>query len=348
MQNLPKDFQLKNIERLEEFNFIEKCVNIISSEIGNVSAKDDRFGIFFDNPDKNISLSELITKKTFAEITDLTAQSYVDKNVAVCWSGGIDSTLIVCALYKNNIKFKVTVMHNRCKFENPDMYDWVIKNCDIIALDERTSFNNLYDHVKNGGTVVSGDPADQLFPSILYNLLPGISPQKNLYSRTNGYSDYLELFSQEYSDEIFYNNIEYTILSCNIKKLNSEFVYPKCFEVDVINFISLRLQKNNIDFKHYYQLKWLTKFIFKYNSNKQRLLRIINSSFKNSNRTEVDFVQYDFFDTWDYQAWAWTNLDRNFELYSKTALTYKWEAKEYIRDVTGLESQLNLIKVPSL
>jgi hypothetical protein len=339
--------KLRALNLFDEYNFTQKCINIISSEIGDVIFKHDRFGIFFDNSEKSLTLSELYTDKSFSEITDLTAKTYAGKNVAVCWSGGIDSSLIIASLYKHKIDFKVTVMHTRCKFENPDMYDWVLKNCDVIVLDERSSFKNLYDHVKNGGSVVSGDPADQLFPSIRYNLLPGVNTLKNLYSRKNSYSEYSHLLNQSYPDEYFYNNIENTIFYM-CKLLGKKFVLPKQLSTDIFIFIKERLSKNNLDINHFYQLKWLTKFIFKYDGNINRLKHIIKITFDGYKMHPVDFVQYDFFDTLEYQAWAWTNLDRNFELYSKTALTYKWEAKEYIRDVTGLESQLNLVKIPSL
>jgi len=346
--DLPKNKDLKELNKFDILSFTEQCINILSMDIGRVNPSDDRFGVFLDNPNKSLSLSDLQTTKTFSEITDETALTYANKNVAVAWSGGIDSSLIVAALYKNKIDFKVTVMHEQCEAENPDMYEWVIKNCNIIELNEETRFNDLYDHVENGGSLVSGDPADQLFPSIRYNLMPGVQTQKNIYLENYSYSEEdLKLLTQSYPDEYFYNNIKERI-EFNCKMIETRFNLPSNFADDVIQFIIQRLLINNLAIQHFYQLKWLVKFIFKYNKNLQRLSMLVKRSFMKYDREDINFVQYDFFDTLDYQAWAWTNLNNNFSTQSLTAYTYKLDAKQYIVDVTGLQSQLSLIKVPSL
>ena len=337
----------KQLVNLDSFNLAQTCVNMIDADMGFVTADDDRFGIFFDNPNKTLSLSDLHTERSFAEITDLTAQTYAGKNAAVCWSGGVDSSLIVAALNKHNIDFKVTVMPNQCRLENPDMYDWVLKNCTIIELDEATSFNNLYDHVSSGGSTVSGDPADQLYPSFRYNLLPGHLEMRHLYSRDSGYGDNLELLTQTYPPEQFYNNLQdRLVFKC--QNVVNEFDVPETFTEDVCGYINDRLFVNNLRFSHHYQLKWLVKFIFRYNKNIQRMTRTLKNRFFHYNRDPVDIVHYDFFDTIDYQSWAWTNLDEYFDTQAVNALTHKMEAKEYIADVTQLPSQLNLVKIPSL
>jgi hypothetical protein len=341
----PKETQIKDFDQL---NFTQKCVNVINLELGNISEYDDRFGLFFDNPGKTLTLSELRTEKSFAEITDLAAQSYLGKNIAVAWSGGIDSSLIVAALYKHNIDFKVTVMHERCLAENPDMYAWVLANCNTISLDEDTHFLNLYDHVTNGVEIISGDPADLLYPGIRYNLMPGITHRNNLYDKdARGYGDNIDLFNQNYPDEYFYNNIKER-LAAVCSEHGSYLTLPENFSEDVVSFVMDRLAKNNIDFKHYYQLKWLTKFTLRYASHQQRVATIIKNRFAYYGREYVDVVQHDFFDTIEYQSWALTNLDRIFDTQSITAKTQKMDAKEYIVSVTQLPSQLNLIKIPSL
>jgi len=336
--------QITDFDRL---SFEEKCINIVDLEIGRVSARDDRFGLFFDNPDKTLTLADLQTNKSFAEITDLAAQSYAGKNVAVAWSGGIDSSLIVSALHKHNIDFKVTIMPDRCRAENSDMTDWVLANCKTIELDEATYFNNLYDHVADGGTVVSGDPADLLFPLIRYQFMPGSTARRNLYTRENGYGDNLELFNQSYPDEHFYDNITQRLADLS-NAVGSYATIPQNFAGDVVRFFTDRLALNNIDFKHYYQLNWLIQFTFRYAPHQQRVYKFMHNHFARNNRPQVEFVQYDFFDTMEYQSWAWTNLDRVFDTQSLTALTQKMDAKEYIVEVTKLPSQLNLVKTPSL
>jgi hypothetical protein len=346
--DLPKSKDLKELFNFIPMDFTDRCLNMVAFDVGRVTAADDRFGIFLDNPNKTLNLSDLQTPLTFAQITDLTALRYANKDVAVAWSGGIDSSLIIAALYKHHIPFKVTVLHERCKAENPDMYAWVLANCDIIELDQQTHFNNLYDYLKDGGSIISGDPADQLFPSIRYNLIEGITSQKTLYFQGNrDYGDNLEVLTQSYPDEYFYNNIKQRIeFNCGV--VAEHFSIPQDFSTEIFDFFKRRLLLNNIPFKHFYQLKWLVKFVFKYNKNLQRLSRYIKNDFTLYSRAPISFEQYDFFDTLQYQSWAWTNLDKNFETQSTTALTYKMPAKEYVVDVTGLNSQLNLLKMPSL
>jgi len=335
-----------DISEFDRQNFNQKCISIINKELQLTQSEEDRFGIFYDGENK-INIHKLSTTKSFAEITDQTAKKYKDKNIAVCWSGGIDSSLIVAALHKNNIPFKVTVMHNRCKFENPDLYEWVLENCEIISLKEETKFNNLYEHLTcEKGTIITGNPADQLFPSIRYNLLLSENRMKEMYSRETGYGNFIEEFNKDIPDYLVKNNIV-SYLENTIDNLYGNF--PKNFKVKVIDNILNVIDRNNLELVHFYQLKWLAKFIFKYHRNLKRLTKTIKNDIYNNHKVLIeDFEEYDFFDTLDYQAWAWTNLDKNFELYSTTALSYKTELKEYIRDVTGLYSQLNLIKMPSL
>ena len=343
---LPKIVDLKKLKVFDMFNFTERCINLIVSDTGTALAEDDRFGIFFDNPNKIMSISDLYTERSFAEITDLTAQSYAGKNIAVCWSGGIDSSLVVAALFKNNIDFKVTV-HERSRTENPDMYAWVLKNCNIIELDSETYFNNLYDHVSSGGALLSGDPADKLYPAIRYNLIPGVMTQKYLYNPETGYGDNFELLMQSYPDAYFYDNIK-EVIEFRVNLIKDQFHLYEHFLPDVFNFIDTRLAMNNLKLDHFYQIQLLTKLIFNYNKTRQRLSRMVKNQFADHGRTPVEFEQYDFFDTLDYQAWAWTNKDRNFEQQSTNALTYKMDSKEYIVKVTRLQSQLDLFKIPSL
>jgi hypothetical protein len=349
MNGIVRNIRPSQIRDFDGLSFEERCLNIVDLEIGRIYPYADRFGIFFDNPDKTLTLSDLQTNKSYAEITDLTAQTYAGKNIAVAWSGGIDSSVIVSALHKNNIDFKVTIMPERCRAENPEMYDWVLANCDVIQLDDETHFNNLYDFVIAGGEVVSGDPADLLFPSIRYQLMPGTVARRNLYTRENGYGDNLILLNQSYPDENFYNNIKERLFDLS-NQVGSYATIPENFASDVVRFFTDRLAKNNIDFRHYYQLHWLAQFTFRYAGHQQRVARIMRNRFAYYGREQYDvnFVQHDFFDTMEYQSWAWTNLDRTFNTQSTTALTQKMDAKEYIVDVTKLPSQLNLIKAPSL
>ncbi|WP_396190111.1 hypothetical protein [Flavobacterium sp.] len=104
---------------------------------------------------------------SFAEITDLRALEIEQLHessglpILVNWSGGIDSTCIVAAIYKvckpSTIKNTTIRLNNSSYFENPKFFRDIIK----------PNFN--YTEVERSGFVdaeyifVTGDPADQLW-----------------------------------------------------------------------------------------------------------------------------------------------------------------------------------------
>jgi len=286
----------------------------------------DRFGIFAPLQLSSNNINDLKTTLSFKEIVDERVDALSSDDIYVLWSGGIDSTLVVSALLKFKKTFKiVTQLH--CIDENPDFHNYLLAhNVQIVLMETssgRSALENYYNFVRsiaNDAYIICGEPANQLTPSCRIDYLKRESriDYRNLHIEPDLKARLLE----PVPDNLVFDNLEDVLR--NRKKLSQ----------DDIDFIQTSLLNAGIAFKHYYQLEWLFKFIFKYQFNLDRFKNVT----PNSNRL------INFFDTQEFQAWAWTNLDHNFDTYSVNPWTEKMEFKEYIRDVTGLDSQLELIK----
>ena len=102
---------------------------------------------------------------TFEEATDTTAMRLAilmdnsDLPIAVHWSGGIDSTVILAGMIKNFNQSQrnrvIVIMNNASYFENPYFFEQVIK----------PNFRYTSDHSYNwdNAIVINGDPADKLW-----------------------------------------------------------------------------------------------------------------------------------------------------------------------------------------
>ena len=90
----------------------------------------DRFGILYDNPHD----TPVKTDMTLYEAADKRCKSLPD--VKIMWSGGIDSTFIVCTYLKNKVPFTV-VCDNRSVRDNPLFYEWLLKQkCNVFKFDD--------------------------------------------------------------------------------------------------------------------------------------------------------------------------------------------------------------------
>ena len=123
----------------------------------------DRSGIFFEFPFPTIP-KDTYTNKTYSEIIDQTAELYRYKNPVVSWSGGIDSTVPICAFIKNNIDFSV-LLNSGNQAENPELYEYLLNN--HITINTDTTGLELL----KGRFLITGDINDQLFPAIQHSFV---------------------------------------------------------------------------------------------------------------------------------------------------------------------------------
>lgn len=102
----------------------------------------------------------------FSSITDNRArslqQNHGDRPWIVSWSGGIDSTLIVCAILKNFSKKELTnvriALTPGSVFENQEFFDHYVRdNFQLIARDNPDFYTKLAE-----SHLITGEPADML------------------------------------------------------------------------------------------------------------------------------------------------------------------------------------------
>jgi hypothetical protein len=292
-------------------------------------------GIFFssDIPDDLRIPTDTHTDLTYAQVVDEAALSYAGQSPIVAWSGGIDSTVIVAAFIKNNINFKVTVGNSTLK-ENPEMHAYLIANYKTIALPDDNDFSNIADT----SVIVTGEPNGHLFPRLKPNFMLDSSQHFN-YVITSAEnidpSKYADTLLIDVPDEYLYNNVRQSFIRGYQKTYKSTEAEASTFYDE---YLKPKLDKFPFEVKHYYQLIFFFKLIFGY---QEVLIEpfIKGSKCKNTARP--------FFHTPNFQRWAITNMDFNFENYCTNYQTEKQICKQYIYDVLNIPSQLQLHKYPS-
>lgn len=94
-----------------------------------------------------------------------------DKKLAVLWSGGIDSTLVLSELLKITTPDKlVVVMNNNSIREYPDFYKKYIEN--KLEIRQASFYNGDYSYLLQDSVLVSGHLMDSSFGPILYPAVP--------------------------------------------------------------------------------------------------------------------------------------------------------------------------------
>lgn len=149
----------------------------------------DRFGFF----EEQIHPLPEYNETSLHEATSKRIKQLGEKNIL--WSGGIDSTYLICSYIKENIPFNV-VCDDNSVFDNIQFYNWMIsKNIPIIKLsDIRQSYR-----IKN---MLSGYLADTIFyfntnslniknDVSFYTMLEYVPNRDELYENLLQYGKYL-------------------------------------------------------------------------------------------------------------------------------------------------------------
>lgn len=325
-----RNFVDSDVDNFSKINSVLGFTNHLKPHFNDVYPPKDRSGIFFNNSEITIP-QQLNTTKTFEQITDEAAQTYLNKDVCVAWSGGIDSTNIIAAFVKNNVPFKFTITE-QARQENSELADYLVARYDYV---EVVDLHNLVE-VDQSYTIVTGDCADQLYPGIHHNFIAGGIQFKEIM-RSNALSNYQTYLETPVESKYLKNNVQEVFVE----------TYQKYFKCDQAvaesvyqEYLLPKIQQFPIEINHYYQLRWFFRFIFQYYVNSKAEM------FRKFTNCTNDVVA--FFDTEDYQRWAITNLDYNFDTYSYHYSQYKKFQKEYNYQVFGINSLLNQTKYPSM
>jgi hypothetical protein len=286
----------------------------------------DKSGIFFNNNNPTF-ISNTYTDKTFEQIVDETALTYAGKNPLVAWSGGIDSTTILAAFIKNNIDFKVT-FNDRVLIENKEVYDFIKDKYEIINIPNTLDLSSL----DTDSLIVTGEGCDELHPRIQHDFVPGAMTLTEILL-TQNIKDYDDVLLAPVDPIHLYNNVKEVVKTRYMNKFQVSEAEAEYFYT---SYLAPKLDSMPIKIEHFYQLSFLIKLMFGFDHNVKD--------------TSIDKYYKDvvsFYDTEDFQRWAITNLDANFEEFGASYLTMKQPNKNYNYAVFNMPSLLNQIKMHS-
>jgi hypothetical protein len=259
--------------------------------------------VFNNSPIPELDNVETFDACSYKRIDDIVKkfESSDKKNLVVLYSGGIDSTLIVCLLVSHpgwgRIKDKVLLAFNEdSQVENPDFfYEMILPNFGHNLI----SSNHFYSIVTNPDYLcITGECADNLFGSLTLK----------------SYMDY----TRDYKS--IHSNWETESLVWLLDKVEDHRDEREQMLYDLVNAAPIPIESNH-DFL------WWLNFAMKWQAVKYRM------SMHSPTAEQAEYMAanvINFFDSEDYQRWA---------LYTKEEKvggrwnTYKLPAKKLINEI---------------
>jgi hypothetical protein len=273
----------------------------------------------------HLQLPEYKTQTTsFSDICDERASflmmkaKHTGKKLAIMYSGGIDSTAVLCSLLKNcsakDIKENIVVLlSHHSIYENEEFYyNHVIKNFNCVS-----SFRFPYFLGNDRFIFLSGENADQLFGSQVVTNFIDLYPFTDLLKNIDETKDkMINLFS----------------VRLNGDKRAASLLFDK-----------MRLISDSapIPIDTAYKMLWWINFTTKWQSVYVRMLPY--SQNKESIELEENYTT--FFCTKEFQLWSMNNSDN---LIGTDPKSSKYVAKKYIVDYNGDTSYYSKPKIGSL
>ena len=251
----------------------------------------------------------------------LSVQERIDKQIALFYSGGIDSTMALLAFYdymgEEKFRSNVTVFLTPDSVnENPSVYYKYLRN--RIKLESATSFRSLFD---GSYIIVGAEFNDQLHGSLLL-------------------SDILLRYDEDILIKQLTHDFLRTELSQSGMSVHSAKVWFQYFEL-------ILERHKNFNIQTVFDFYWFINFIYKWQSVYFRMpLRALRSQQSNINDEYLAQFYHHFFITPDFQRWSVNNPQ--FRIKDKWK-TYKWHVKDLIYNFTKDSNYRdNKIKVGSL
>ena len=284
----------------------------LRSRVGNFDIPWHPKSAFFPIPDLEQSfdkkLSDIFDQRA-VEIYNRAKSS--NKRIVIMWSGGIDSTSMLCAFIKNlpltDVKSIIICATTESIAENPYFYETQIRGQFEMLHWRDLDFS---DEFLEGHILLHGDPGDCIFgPSTtkyrsLWNKDQYLKPWKN--SRTILYQLYHDPqnldFAGWYVDKV----------SENLLELQEQGKYTN------IKTIS------DWHWWHYYNLKWQGSMTRVLANNKK------NKKAKISQKNLQEFFDLTFFAGTDFQIWSYQNLST---LCTNEMRDHKLQSKNYIFEI---------------
>jgi hypothetical protein len=239
--------------------------------------------------------------------------------IALLYSGGIDSTLVLTSFAKllgKELKDRVTVFMSTDSIkENPNFYySFIRKNC---RLDSSEKFSYVFD---GSHIIVGGEHNDQLFGSDIIATI----------TRARSFEDAQLPCSRENVTSFF----------------RHEGMEPAAADV-WFDLLSEHARGAPLEIKTIFDFFWWLNFIFKWQNVYFRMLLHVNRGHHHHiNQGFVEKYYHHFFSAPAFQKWAMLNKDLKIKSSWKS---YKFPAKEIINNFSQDRDYLeNKVKVGSL
>lgn len=230
------------------------------------------------------------------------------KPITVLYSGGVDSSTIVCSFLMLGVDINVA-MNKTSVRENPSLYEMIKQKCSIIPSGNLDFILSDPNHI-----IVHGECNDQLFGSA--SLLDLVS--------VHG----IEITKMKVTKQLLYD-----LLFDGIKARSNIIPFNSSPEQDTKNLIDKILwpvaENSPLPglFDSLYKFMWYINFTLKYQNVLMRIFAIKSSN--NPHNTTDTFLS--FFDSKDFQLWSIkNNLNSNID----SLYDYKMEAKQLIYSMT--------------
>lgn len=262
------------------------------------NTKDDFFKILSE---KYLNFEECCYKRT-DEIIDLSLK--LNKDIWISYSGGVDSTLVVCAFLLNDKldKSKFHVLYNTYSVnEYPDFFNMLVKN-KIHVVDTKLNYLNIDEYSKND-ILVSGMCGDQLDGSNLCT---------KKYNNYSSFHNWIDIFG------------DFKIETHKCLK-----TYKKFDEyVNIIEKYAHNIFFDNI--RTFNEFAWLFNFCCKWKYISDYMCMM----------SSKHIYRLAFFDTIYFQKWCLYHIRQKFEYAQDNPLNYKIDWKKLIYSYTKDESYL--------
>lgn len=262
--------------------------------------------------------------KSFSEICDDRAKyllqyaEWKNKKIAVMYSGGVDSTLMLCSFLKNakqnQLKNIIVLLSDESIRENVNFYNnYVIKNFICIS-----SWRFPYLLGKDEYLFLTGENADQLFGSQVNGDFTIENPYTDLFEP-------IELMEGKILD--FFRQ--------RLLQSNKKLAEP------MFNLFKKMANNAPVKLENIYQMFWWINFTTKWQSVYMRILPFS----LNLNTLKLQENYTTFYHTDEFQLWSLNNMNK-----FSSSITHcgKMIPKEYIFDFNGDEEYLKKPKVGSL
>ena len=262
--------------------------------------------------------------KDFTSICDDRAKYLLElaesknKKIAVMYSGGVDSTLVLCSLLKNatekQLKLVIVLLSDESIMENENFYrDFIIKKFNCMS-----SYRFPYILGNDDYIFTSGENADQLFGSQVNSHFTQNNPVESLFKNINEVEERILDFFRD-----------------RLREENKRYAEP-ILDLFYKSVAAAPIELNNV-YKFFWWINFTTKWqnvyvrMFPYSTNIKGI------------KPEQNYNT--FFNNEEFQLWSMNNVDK---FASDVDRCGKIVPKQYILDVNGDRSYLNKPKIGSL